>query len=84
MLVTDNLYEEPQYIVMADDGKGGSVNIPSMLISKLNGDKLKKSIHDGESEEDSQDLEDDEDETFITPDKPDTDTETKNHTSKGK
>jgi hypothetical protein len=38
---------------MADDGKGGSVNIPSMLISKLNGDKLKKSIHDGESEEES-------------------------------
>lgn len=47
MLVVDNKpLEDPKYLVMADDGSGGSVKIPSMLIGKQDGEKLKTAIHD--------------------------------------
>ena len=72
MLVSDDTEgEDPKYLVMADDGKGGSVRIPSMLISSSNGQKLKESIHEYELyglEDNEKDLQDDEDFTVKTPD----------------
>jgi hypothetical protein len=45
MIVADNKPgEDPKYLVMADDGSGASVQIPSMLIGKSNGEKLKNAI----------------------------------------
>mmetsp|Transcript_11776 Transcript_11776/g.22532 ORF Transcript_11776/g.22532 Transcript_11776/m.22532 type:complete len:492 (-) Transcript_11776:10-1485(-) len=37
-----------QYVVMADDGQGSSVKIPSLLISKFDGQKLIESVEAGE------------------------------------
>lgn len=75
MLVSDDTEgEDPKYLVMADDGKGGSVRIPSMLISAKNGLKLKDSIHENEQYDydlgdgAKKDLDDDEDFTIKTPD----------------
>lgn len=48
-LVVDNKgMENVNTIVMADDGKGESVNIPTFLISMIDGDKLKEVIHSSE------------------------------------
>lgn len=45
-IVVDNKDgESVDHIVMADDGKGESVNIPTFLIGKSDGQKLKDSIH---------------------------------------
>ena len=84
MLVRDNLLEDPHNLVMADDGLGGTVNIPSMLINYIDGGRLETAIHEGEEDEDSKDLEEDEDETFVTPDVPTEEPETSNNTGKGK
>ena len=49
MIVVDNdKLENPDYLVMADDGTGSSVTIPSMLISYNNGLVLKAAIHQQE------------------------------------
>jgi hypothetical protein len=46
MIVVDNdIFENPDYLVMADDGTGSSVTIPSMLISYNDGLLLKGAIH---------------------------------------
>jgi len=46
MIVVDNkLAEDPTLLVMADDGQGNSVKIPSMLIGYSDGEKMKSSIH---------------------------------------
>ncbi len=37
-LIIDNIDEDPQRIVMADDGKGKEISIPGVLISKKNGE----------------------------------------------
>ena len=45
-IVVDNAkFEDPDSIVMADDGKGESVNIPTFMISSFDGEKLKEAIH---------------------------------------
>jgi len=46
MIVADNVpTEDPNRLVMADDGKGSTVTIPSFLISNKDGIKLKEEIH---------------------------------------
>jgi len=37
--------EDPEFLVMADDGTGSSVNIPTFLIGKSDGSILKEEIH---------------------------------------
>ena len=45
MIVIDNVEgEDISYIIMADDGKGSSVNIPSFLISNSDGMKILDAI----------------------------------------
>jgi hypothetical protein len=39
-ILVDNSDEEIENIVMSDDGTGGGIRIPSMLISKSDGKKL--------------------------------------------
>jgi hypothetical protein len=46
-IIVDNKDGEVvNHIVMADDGKGESINIPTFLIGKLDGAKIKEVIHD--------------------------------------
>lgn len=46
MIVVDNkIAEDPTLLVMADDGSGNSVKIPSMLIGYTDGQRLKDAIH---------------------------------------
>lgn len=45
LLVIDNKWEEnPKNLVMADDGMGSSVYIPSFIIKKSDGESLKKAV----------------------------------------
>jgi hypothetical protein len=61
MIVVDNkLAEDPMSLVMADDGSGGSVIIPSMLIGATDGEHLKTAIHEQEDKAKKQGNEDDE------------------------
>lgn len=47
MVVADNKdMEDPELLIMADDGRGGSVKIPSFLIGKSDGKKLETEIHE--------------------------------------
>ena len=47
MVVVDNKsQEDPELLIMADDGRGSSVKIPSFLIGMTDGDTLKKEIHE--------------------------------------
>jgi hypothetical protein len=39
-VVIDDEKENPKDIIMSDDGSGAGIRIPSMLISKKDGDKL--------------------------------------------
>ena len=41
-IIYDNLDENPEKIIMSDDGTGGGIQIPSMIISKTDGKKLKQ------------------------------------------
>lgn len=41
-IIIDNTNEDISKIVMSDDGTGGGIRIPSMLISKKDGDVLIK------------------------------------------
>ena len=47
VIVVDNkISEDPTMLVMADDGSGNSVIIPSMLIGWADGEELKLAIHE--------------------------------------
>jgi len=47
MIVIDNkTLEDPEYILMSDDGRGSSITIPSFLISTDDGNKLIEEIHE--------------------------------------
>lgn len=47
MIVADNKEnEDPEYLIMADDGRGSSVTIPSFLISRSDGKKLAAAVHE--------------------------------------
>ena len=62
VIVADNKEaEDPKFLVMADDGSGGSVVIPSMLIGTTDGEHLKKSIHEQELKSEKHGNENDED-----------------------
>lgn len=53
MIVADNKdREDPELLIMADDGRGGSVKIPSFLISKSDGKKLENEIHELQKQKD--------------------------------
>ena len=45
IVADDKQFEDPDYMVMADDGKGESVYIATFLISMYDGMKLKEAIH---------------------------------------
>ena len=45
LIIDNNYIEDPDHLVMADDGKGQSVEIPSFLISMSDGIMLKEAIH---------------------------------------
>lgn len=42
MIVIDNIDEDTHHIVMADDGRGATIYLPSLFISKLDGEILKE------------------------------------------
>ena len=49
MIVADNRpTEDPSQLVMADDGNGASIYIPSFLIDMHDGIKIKETIHSTE------------------------------------
>ena len=39
-IIYDNMDENPDSVIMTDDGTGGGLKIPSMLISRMDGKKL--------------------------------------------
>jgi hypothetical protein len=39
-IIMDSTFEEPSHVAMADDGTGGGIRIPSMLISKQDGQSI--------------------------------------------
>ena len=39
-IIFDNKEESPEVVIMSDDGTGGGLRIPSMLISRNDGKKL--------------------------------------------
>lgn len=39
-IVVDDKFEDVQYVIMSDDGTGGGIRIPSMLVGKGDGQKL--------------------------------------------
>jgi hypothetical protein len=45
----DNIIENPGTIVMADDGKGMQVHIPTILISKEDGEIILEFLQDNNS-----------------------------------
>ena len=47
MVVVDNVEsEDPELLIMADDGRGSAVKIPSFLIGHNDGERLKEAIHE--------------------------------------
>lgn len=54
VVVDDKIMEDPDSLVMADDGKGESVNIPTFMVSLLDGQRLKDAIHRMPTFEDGQ------------------------------
>ena len=53
-IVVDNTDEDINEIVMSDDGSGSGIRIPSMLISKSDGEKLINFMNTATEEELSQ------------------------------
>jgi len=45
-IIMDNTEEDISSIVLSDDGSGAGITIPSVLISKKDGDKIKRYIKD--------------------------------------
>jgi len=50
-IVVDNTNEDVDSIVMSDDGSGSGIRIPSMLISRRDGDKIIKFMSHATKEE---------------------------------
>lgn len=56
LLVIDNKWEEqPKNLVMADDGMGSSVYIPSFIIKKTDGEILKDAVETWEHAKETND-----------------------------
>ena len=49
MIVDNKEYENPKSLIMADDGTGNSVNIPTFLIGYSDGQLLKDAISKDEA-----------------------------------
>ncbi len=43
-LIVDNTVEDSEHLVMADDGTGWSIKIPSFIIRKKSGDLIKEAM----------------------------------------
>ena len=50
-IIIDNKDEEPERVVMSDDGTGGGIQIPSMIISQTDGKKILNFIMHASPEE---------------------------------
>jgi hypothetical protein len=50
IIVDNNEFESAQHIIMSDDGTGAHVNIPTFLIGKSPGNKIKAQVHKSETE----------------------------------
>ena len=46
-VIADNKDEDTDMLVMADDGRGATIHIPSFLINKRDGDLLKEHLTEG-------------------------------------
>jgi hypothetical protein len=46
VIVVDNVDEDVGSLIMTDNGNGGNLNIPSFMISKKDGEKIKKYLRD--------------------------------------
>lgn len=55
IIIDNNKYENPEMLIMSDDGMGSDVRIPSFLISHQDGQKLKRVIHNVEVDETKKD-----------------------------
>ena len=53
-IIIDNHSENIQHIIMSDDGTGGGINIPSIMIGKTDGEKLLDFLNTATNEELSQ------------------------------
>lgn len=50
-IIIDNRFEMTDEIIMSDDGTGGGIRIPSMLIGENDGNKLMKWLNSASEEE---------------------------------
>jgi len=57
IIIDNKEWENPEMLIMADDGAGSSVKIPSFLIGHHDGILLKKAIHHVELDETKEDIE---------------------------
>ena len=48
-LISDSYTEISEDLIMADDGTGHNINIPSFIIRKADGDNIKSYLNDGPS-----------------------------------
>jgi hypothetical protein len=48
-LISDSYTEISEDLIMADDGTGHNINIPSFIIRKADGDNIKNYLNDGPS-----------------------------------
>lgn len=46
IIVDDKEFEDPDHLIMSDDGTGKAVRIPSFLIGKSDGDKIKEALYE--------------------------------------
>lgn len=46
IIIDDKISENPEDVIMVDDGSGNGIMIPSILISKVNGDYILKEMED--------------------------------------
>lgn len=51
VIIIDKNEEDIEHIVMSDDGTGGGIRIPSMLIGKTDGNKLIDFVKKGSQKE---------------------------------
>ena len=50
VIIDNREWEDPNHVIMSDDGTGSGITIPSMMISKQNGEKLKQFLINNEEE----------------------------------
>lgn len=50
IIIDQKDFEDPSSVIMSDDGTGAGIQIPAMLISKSDGEILKRFILENEAE----------------------------------